>query len=396
MVSLVFDASGLVFAYRTTILLGAEVEWIGLVWQAWPLAVVVVGVVVAAAQPRILVGWGLLAAGLSIQVVVFGGAYGGWAHISDSPSPLAGVAIWAGMVATGVFVATAPLIVSCLPSGRPDTRPARTVARLSWVLGAALVGWWGLGDELLSVNTMSEVATEGLENPFALIHFSRPVTVSITSGLTVALLGCFVTSIILVLLRRRRASAVERAQLRWLAAGLLVLPIVAIVTTLLGGSGAHPGWMDVLVTIALVTGLGAIPVSIAISVLKFRLFEIDRLISRTVVFAVVALVLGALYAMLAILPFTLVVGMGGGDTPSWVVAASTLAAAALFSPLRRRVQRVVDRRFNRARYDAERVVERFSAQVREFTDVAAITAGLTGAVRGALQPAGVAVWLVQP
>jgi hypothetical protein len=208
-------------------------------------------------------------------------------------------------------------------------------------LGTGLVTWWAFGNELLSINTMSGDATTTpkLTNPLALVHPSRPVTSAITTCLTLGLLFCFMTAIALVFARRRRALPLERAQLRWLALGLLALPAVAAITTVLESVvPLTPFVADTLFLVLLVVGLGAIPVSIAVSVLRFRLFEIDRLISRTVVFGVVAIVLGSFYAALAVLPFTLVTGKGGG-TPSWVVAASTLAAAALFSPLRHRVQR---------------------------------------------------------
>jgi hypothetical protein len=392
--SLVLNVVGVLFAYRNTTLLGGAVDWVGSAFLLWPLALVVVGTIVASARPRILVGWGLLTAGLSIQVVGVGGAYGGWARLSGSPAPLSQLAIWAGLLASGVFAAAAPLVVTRLPTGRPDTPAARVVSRLSWLLGSVLVAWWGFGGEKLSVNTVSGGAegVDPLTSPVALIHLDQGVISSITTTLTLSVVACFVASIVLVLRRRRRASSVERAQLRWLAAGLLVLPIVVVVQ-LLAHELAELAWANLLDTLGLVIGLGAIPVSIAISVLKFRLFEIDRLISRTVVFAVVALILGALYVALAILPFTLLAGIGGDGAPSWVVATSTLAAAALFSPLRRRVQRFVDRRFNRSRYDAERVIDRFSSQVRGFTDVDAIAAGLRGAVQGALQPSGVTVWV---
>jgi len=394
--SFVLAAAGAVYAYRNTRLVEGKIDWAsGPLWQLWPLAVVVVGVVVAVARPQIFVGWGLLIAGFAIQVGVFGGAYAGWGRLSGSPAPLSGLAIWLALVANGVTAAMVPQVVTRLPSGRLDNRMTRITSRVSWVLGGALVAWWAFGNEVLSINSLSEgVNSPGLPNPLALLHPSRSVTSLVTSSLTLSLLVCWVISIVLVLGRRRRASVVERAQLRWLGFGLLALPVViglSAVVHLIASSLA-----PLADSILLVLGLGAVPASIAISVLKFRLFDIDRLVSRTVVFGVVALVLGVVYAALTVLPYMLIVGAGSDDAPSWLVAASTLGTAALFSPLRRRVQRVVDRRFNRSRYDGEQVIERFSAQVRESTDLRAITSGLSFAVRNALQPARVAVWLSDP
>lgn len=398
-ISLSLSVGSIVYSARNSRLLDAELDWSGLLWGLWPAAFVLVGAVVAVAQPRILVGWGLLIAGLATHITAFGGAYAGSARLSGRALPFSGLATWLGMVSTGVAVLMAPLVITRLPTGRPASRMARLTSRVSWVIGTGLVAWWAFGNDVLSINTMSGDGTSlpKLTNPLALVHPSRPVTSAITTCLTLGLLVCFVTSIAVVFARRRRALPSERAQLRWLATGLLALPAVAVTTTVLEAvAPLTPLVEDTLFLVLLVLGLGAIPVSIAVSVLRFKLFEIDRLISRTVVFGVVVIVLGSFYATLAVLPFTLVMGRGGGDTPSWVVAGSTLAAAALFSPLRRRVRRVVDRRFNRSRYDAELVVDRFAVQVRELTDVGTITSGLTGAVRTALQPAGVAVWWAMP
>lgn len=133
-----------------------------------------------------------------------------------------------------------------------------------------------------------------------------------------------------------------------------------------------------------------VPISIGVAILRYRLYEIDRVVSRTVSYATLLGVLGMLYAAAVALWTTM---LGGGDPPSWLVAAITLAAAGLFSPLRRRVQRVVDRRFNRTRYDAERVVEGFEWVVRDATDVDAITHEWTAAVRRILHPESVGLWM---
>lgn len=399
LLSLALSVAGTVFATWNSRLLGEAVDWSGLAWGLWPAAFVVVGAVVAVARPAVFVGWGLLTAGFAVEVGAFGGAYGGWAALSGRSAPMSDVAIWLGMVSGGVAATMVLQVVTRLPSGLPDTPIAQQTARVAWVLGTALVAWWAFSDEVLSINTMSgdAVHTPDLPNPVALIHTSRAVTSAVTGSLTLGLVLCFLWSVGLILNRRRRASVAERAQLRWLALGLLALPVVAGVTTVLANLVTIPQSVaDILFVSLVVVGLGAIPVSIAVSVLKFRLFDIDRLISRTLAFAVVALVLGSCYAVLAVLPFTLVAGMSGGDTPSWVVASATLAVAVLFSPLRKRVRRVVDRRFNRSHYDAERVAERFASRVREFSDLGTITTDLGMAVQGALQPAMLAVWVRNP
>jgi len=137
-------------------------------------------------------------------------------------------------------------------------------------------------------------------------------------------------------------------------------------------------------------GIAALPVSIGIGILKYRLYEIDRIISRTLAYAIVTGLLVGLYAGLVLLA-TRVLSF---HTPV-AVAASTLAAAALFNPLRRRVQQLVDRRFNRARYDADQTVAAFAARLKDAVDLDSVRDDLTGVVHQALEPAHVSVWISQ-
>ena len=138
----------------------------------------------------------------------------------------------------------------------------------------------------------------------------------------------------------------------------------------------------------LIVGITALPVSIGIGILKYRLYDIDRIISRTLAYALVTGLLVGVYAGLVLLATGVL-----GFASAWAVAASTLAAAALFSPLRRRVQRIVDRRFNRARYDADTLVAAFSDRLKDAVDLAAVRADLVRATHQALEPAHVSVWL---
>jgi hypothetical protein len=129
-------------------------------------------------------------------------------------------------------------------------------------------------------------------------------------------------------------------------------------------------------------------VSIGVAILKYRLYDIDRIISRTLAYALVTGLLVGVYAGLVLLATEVL-----GFTSSVAVAAATLAAAALFSPLRRRIQRVVDRRFNRARYDADRLVAEFQTRLKDAVDLDAVGAQLTGVLQNALEPAHVGLWL---
>jgi hypothetical protein len=183
----------------------------------------------------------------------------------------------------------------------------------------------------------------------------------------------------------RRASGERRAQLKWLMVGS-----AATVIGLAGGAvlGTSDLLLNVLDTICLVAGVFSLPVCISFAILKYHLYDIDRLISRTLCYTLVTGILVGVYAGVVtlatrVLPFHSTVG----------VAASTLAVAALFNPLRRRVQRVVDRRFNRARYDADRIVAAFAARLKDEVDLDSIRDDLDGVVHRALEPAHVSVWI---
>jgi hypothetical protein len=180
----------------------------------------------------------------------------------------------------------------------------------------------------------------------------------------------------------RRASGERRQQLKWLGAGGAVA-ISVLFTTIIWSSA--PGFVgNVLLPIALM----ALPLSIGVGILRYRLYEIDRLVSRTLAYAILTgLLVGVFIGLVALSTDTLALSGRVG------VAASTLAAAALFNPLRVRIQRLVDRRFNRARYDAEATVAEFTARLRDAVEIDAIRADLLDAVNRAVQPTHASVWI---
>ncbi len=190
------------------------------------------------------------------------------------------------------------------------------------------------------------------------------------------------------MLSYRRSTGDRRQQLKWLASGTAaVLVGVALNRTL---SGAH-GVIGVAGSVAGAAGLLAFPVCMGVAIFRYRLFEIDRLLSRTLAYALVTGLLVGVYAGLVLLA-TRVVSINGPAA----VAGSTLAAAALFNPLRRRVQRLVDRRFNRARYDADQTVTAFAVRLKDAVDLDSVRDDLASAVQQALEPAHVSVWMHPP
>ena len=186
----------------------------------------------------------------------------------------------------------------------------------------------------------------------------------------------------------RRADGERRQQLKWLMSGAAVC-MAATAFVAVGGTldaSASPAFQAVLNVVAV--GIAALPVSIGVAILRYRLYDIDRIISRTLAYAIVTGLLVGVYAGLVLLA-TQVFRF---HTPV-AVAAATLAAAALFNPVRRRVQRAVDRRFNRARYDADQTVAAFAARLKDAVDLDSVRDDLAGVVHQALEPAHVSVWI---
>jgi hypothetical protein len=191
----------------------------------------------------------------------------------------------------------------------------------------------------------------------------------------------------LQVLNWRRSSGDRRQQLKWLASGAAASIASAILAAAFSTSGNPATALEWLGSLAWF-GVAALPISMGVAILKYRLYDIDRIISRTLAYTAVTGLLVGVYAGLVLLA-THVLAVG---TPV-SVAAATLAAAALFSPLRRRVQRIVDRRFNRARYDAEVTVAAFAAGLKDAVNLDSMRADLAGVGQQTLEPAHVSVWL---
>lgn len=188
--------------------------------------------------------------------------------------------------------------------------------------------------------------------------------------------------------RFRRGDSIQRQQVKWLAAVVIVGATSVLVGLLVNDPFPDLGTALVIVG---VMALFVLPFVIGIAILRYRLYEIDRIISRTVAYVLITAVLVGAYAALVVILGGPLAGATGGDTIS--VALSTLAVAALFQPLRRRVQSLVDRRFDRARYDGQRLADAFAARLRDEVDIAAVTADLDSTVRAAVRPTTTGLWV---
>lgn len=221
-----------------------------------------------------------------------------------------------------------------------------------------------------------------LENPFAVEGFPDVVWPAY-----LALLVSVAASAMSLVGRWRGADPVARAQLKWVASSAVLIAVVMGSYGIVIGPGQYSAAFDAAVSFA----IGFFPVAVGVAILRYRLFEIDRIVSRTIAYVVVTALLVASYAAIILLLQGLLGSLTGGDTIP--VAISTLVVAALFQPLRRRVQSLVDRRFDRARFDAERTTSAFAERLREDVDIESVTTDLRSTVHGALRPTSQGLWL---
>ena len=276
------------------------------------------------------------------------------------------------------------LVVLLFPDGHLPSRRWRWVIMPYALLGMA----WLAGAYVLSLAALAGHHVH-VDSGGNLLILDQPTGRAVWWGHINALF--FPVQLITVLaalasqaLSLRRATGERRQQLKWLLAGAAGCVAGGALTAFLNGRHGLLGLIGSLAAL----GLLALPLGIGVGILKYRLFDIDRLISRTLGYALVTGLLVGVYAGLVLLATQVL-----RFSSTWAVAAATLAAAALFSPVRRRVQRVVDRRFNRARYDADAAVTAFAARLKDAVNLDAVGADLVSVTQRALEPAHVGLWL---
>ena len=342
-----------------------------------------VGALLGTRVPGNPIGALLLTAGTVLSVAMIVNTYADLAALQVPPWPWTGVAAVVGPTAF-IFPFLIALIGVPLvfPDGRLPSRRFRWVVRiviadtLVLSLGALVRGW---RDGAFPIDVPDRVALDLVIGVLYTLFF-------------VATVVSFGAGVLAVGLRFRRGDPIQRQQVKWLVAvvglGATFLPVSLIVP-----SDAVPELANVFNTVTVLT-LFALPVVIAIAVLRYRLFEIDRVISRTIGWAIVTGVLVAVFAGTVVGLQALLDRVTQGETLS--VAASTLIAFALFQPVRRRVQTAVDRRFDRARYDGDRTAAAFTRRLREQVDLAGVEADLALTVDVTLHPTSTGVWIRRP
>jgi hypothetical protein len=341
------------------------------------LSFVIVGAIVTIKRPENLVGWALSLAGLGLLIGAVLSVYAELALLAQPekglPAGAAAAAIGGG--AWAALMGAVFLLLLVFPSGRVPTPRWRPFA-IAVLAGFAVV--WVI---ISTTPGQLDPPFEAYENPLA-------VTSSDSYGAAVYLiiLVCLVSlavAAVHLLVRFRRSRGAERQQFKWIAGSAGFLVLLLPVQYVFNFSGAAGTVFSIALT--------ALPVSVGIAILRYRLYEFDVIVRRTLVY-------GGLSALLAGLYFGIVLALqqvfssfaGGSDL---AVAVSTLAVAALFGPARRRVQQAVDRRFYRRRYDAQRTLETFSARLRDEVDLDALGTELRTVVRDTMQPSEVSLWL---
>ena len=353
---------------------------------------VAVGYLIARRKPGNSTGW-LLLVSMTVAAFSIDAGYYAWLAygLGHHALPLGWLAVLLGQFGGFAFVGF-PLVILLFPDGRLPSRRWRRVLMGYLVLGVIHVvsqlalGAIALVEHRVNAQTVSARGGNGLVNqPASSAWLSWPGAAFL---LATALL--LVASVIHQVRSYRRSTGIQRQQLKWLmgGGGVCVLAIVVLATGTANTGLSLPG--NVWGAVPWVA-FSALPISIGVAILKYRLYDIDRLISRTLSYLIVtgllvSLFLGLVVLITRVLPFSSPVG----------VAASTLAAAALFNPLRKRVQRLVDRRFNRARYDAEATVTAFRTRLREQADLDTVQQHLLHVVDDAVRPAHASLWVRPP
>jgi hypothetical protein len=355
------------------------------------LAFPLVGALIASKRPQNPIGWICLTAGFLWMLIVLSDSYGtyGLANPGSIPYPVASEALglWLWVPPVGLL---GTYLILLFPNGR---LPSRRWRPLAWLSGAVIV----LGSVGIALAPGSVEDLGGVRNPFGL---EGAPWVAYAAVVVPLLPVCILASAVSLVLRYRRSGGEERQQVKWIAFAASFVGLVALITVVstqmfapesLETAGTQPLWLELLQDVELLS-LAGVPVAVGFAILRHRLYDIDVVINRTLVYgSLTAMLVAVYYGSVVILQY-IFRALSGGES-QFAIVASTLAIAALFNPLRRRVQAFVDRRFYRRKYDAAKTLEAFNSLLREETDLDALGEALAGVARETMQPKHVSLWL---
>jgi hypothetical protein len=354
---------------------------IELLFHLLPVPFAAVGALIAARRPGHRIGWLLLVGSLAIASAQLAWSYVSYSVSSGAPLPGSAAVGWVGNWIPWPALTAFALLLLLFPDGQLPSARWRPVA---W----GMVAWCAVIMAFLALYP-GLISTPDLDNPFGLSGDAGEAMRRLQASPVVPLvtIPLFLASASAPLVRFRRARAEQRQQLKWFAYAVGLLGVVLF----LPGS-LLPGWAEDLSGILTVVALWGIAAAIGIAVLRYRLYDIDQIINRTLVYGLLTVLLGGVYAG-TVLVLGQVFGGIGGQLPSWAVAATTLAVAALFQPARRRIQAAVDRRFNRRKYNAVQTIQAFSTRLRDQIDLDTLSTELLAVVDQTTEPTQVSLWL---
>jgi hypothetical protein len=339
----------------------------------------VVGAMIASRQPRNAIGWLFCGIGLVVSLNSLSGSYAEYRLAGGSaPGSLAETAAWYASWSwtLWLYVPTTFLLL-LFPHGRlpsPRWRPVGWCAALgiiSFVAGSAL-----------QPDPLEEFPR--ITNPYGV---DSPILVAVTIAGAILATASMVASAVSLIVRMRRAGRVERQQIKWLAYGGALAVGAVFVSSVISTI-----WSEDLGISLIIISLLGVPIFTGVAIARYRLYDIDLLINRTLVYGSLTAMLVALY-LGGVVELQRLLSPVVGDSNGLATVASTLAIAALFNPLRRRVQAFVDRRFYRRKYDAAKTLEAFNSRLRNETDLDALSNDLVGVASATMQPAHVSLWL---
>ena len=331
-----------------------------------------VGALVAVRQPGNAIGWLFCGVGLASAVSALSFLYGELAV----PGSIWGT--WLSGWTGSLILVSVPLVLLLFPDGKPLSRRWRLAV---WIAGVAMTVLEV--DHALAPGRLEDSAVinpAGIES----FGFLRSPWLGWSSWILVGLSA--VAGAVSLVLRFRRSRGVQRQQLKWLA---LAASMVGVAFVLLVATAGEAEWASYFSSVSVLL----LPVLVGVAILRYRLYEIDTIVNRTLVYGSVSAIMGLVYTVGVVGLSDVIRKTTGQDSNQLAVAASTLAVAALFRPARSRIQNIVDRRFYRSKYDAARTVEAFSARLQEEIDLEALASELEAIVRHTVQPVSVSLWL---